>query len=108
MNDMLYHIDVPTYHWDNDRFEREVKTLTTDSIEDARNMRTFLLDLEFTDDDLCRYHDLPGMYRYKKTFPIPYTPDRALAFDKIDVHLGVIVESEFYIYTEKTTRTVIE
>ena len=105
----MYRIDVPTYHWDNDRFEIETKTLTFPHLWRAERFQGWLRSLQFEADSLlCRW-SVPVLVRDKQTHEIPHhnSEARVEGYDRVDVYHGVIIEASFDIYTEKVIRTKI-
>lgn len=95
---MKYIIDVPTYHWDNDHFETEIRRLGFDSLEDAQEAQAFLRGLEFKDDDLLHHWSFSDTFRRKRTNSVKQGWDAHPLIERLDLWHGVIVEAEFNIY----------
>ena len=105
----MYKIDVPTYHWDNDRFEIETKVSRFDDMDKARKFQAWLWSRHYDNDSLLCHPSVSLGVRNSRTHEIPQhnSMSRRKVYDKIDVHHGVIIESTFDIYTEKVIRTKI-
>ena len=106
----MYKIDVPTYHWDNDRFEIETKTLRFADPGRARNFQSWLRSLRYEADSLLCHPSVRTAFRNANTAEIPHENSwngRSENYDKLDIYSGVIIEASFDIYTEEVIRTKI-
>ena len=106
----MYKIDIPTYHWDNDRFEIEIKVRHFDDLIDAGRFQKWLRSLRYENDSLLCHRSVRRALRDGRTHEIPHENSRqrrAKEYDKVDVYNGVIIEASFDIYTEEVIRTKI-
>jgi len=106
----MYKIDVPTYHWDNDRFEIEIKVLWFSDLGNAKGFQAWLRSLRYEADSLLCHPSCSRSIRDARTSEIPHANSwegRAKEYEKIDVYHGVVIEASFDIYTEETIRTKI-
>jgi len=95
----MYKIDVPTYHWDNDHFTMERKTLNFVILDVAKKAQTILRSLEFSEDELMCHWSVPSEWRNNHTHDIPMSNDKGWIYDRLGVYHGVIIKADFRIYT---------
>ena len=106
----MYRIDVPTYHWDNDRFEIEIKVLRFSDLGDAERFQAWLRSRLYENDSLLCHPSVRPALRNARTAEIPHANSwegRSEEYNRIDVFHGVIIEVDFDIYTEEVIRTKI-
>jgi len=103
----MYHIDVLTYHWDNDHFDYEDKTISFSHIDAARKAQKMLRGFEYSEDELLQHWSVPARYKDKPTHDIPLGGWGNWVYERLGIYHGVIIQSDFDIYVEKITREIV-
>lgn len=95
----MFKIDVPVYHWDNDHYEQETKTLQFDSIQKAFEAQRYLLNLPYEQE---------WSFSDKKSygFVSRELEPKDYVLVELDVWHGGVFECGFSVYTEATHKTI--